>query len=115
MSKGLEPAAAAAMKHLANIAHDIGIDWQNNNIKAIIPPWQRAADLLGKMPAKLNAPEYRNARLVLKYLMTPWVKEHLKLLKAGKGDRKQVNDYYLAKNAVLDALAEISGADQQAP
>lgn len=89
------------MNKLSAIADKIGDDWEKNDIQATIAPWQQAVTLIEQLPSKLDD---WHEKVVVQYLMTPWVKAFLKLLQSGQGTKKDITVYYVEKNAILTAL-----------
>lgn len=89
------------MNKLSAIAARIGKYWEKNDIQATIAPWEQAVTLIGQLPAQLDD---WHEKVVVQYLMTPWMKAFLKLLQSGQGTKQDITVYYVEKNAILTAL-----------
>lgn len=95
------------MRQLSAIAHEISGDWNRGDIKATIPPWERAVTLIHALPAQLND---EHQVLVVESLMTPWMEVFLQILKSGHQTKPIITDYYTLKNAILQALKTLKPA-----
>lgn len=103
------PDAKIIWQDLAKNAAEISKAWDNNDLKAAVEPWKRAVELIEKLPSKLTN---GIQKMVVEHLMTPWMKAFLKIMESDKRSKEYVTEYYTLKNAILDALVQLSKANK---
>lgn len=101
---GLPKAAQPIMTELSQLAAKVATLTAQGKVAQTLPIWNRGVVLIKQLVPALTDPL---EKLVVQYLLSPWMNKFRTIIISGKGTDDTIDTYYTMKNAVLEALEEL--------